>query len=403
MMHNLRVLHLLIVVCVVISCRSDFRYPITAERISDRIISYVCLDTRVTAIKSDRGLIIIDTHNCPAIMSEIKSRIEDDFKCSMYRYVINTHGHWDHASGNQVFPDSILVGHVKCPAFMECNPANQMTTLWYIEGKLQDVKNKPDRTADDEAKIRIREIILHDLENNYRVTPPRILFTDSLILDEGDMTVRLFYCGNAHTNNDIVIYIPEERVVHTGDLINAPGSYSFSMHKLNDIPRIIDVLDRIAGKDSRVEYVIPAHSSVMSKDDLVAVKELLEQEYNTFKDTQSAVVVLKELMATHGVLDAASKFEEFKVENKTGYYYMEEEFMTLGLQLSWEKRDSAAISVLKLGLAEFPGSALLCYDLANIYLNLGNIDSAIHYYEKSLEIFPDNRNASAILSRISDD
>ncbi len=403
MIHNLRILHLLIICCVVFSCRSEFRYPITAERISDRIIIYECLDVRVTAIKSDEGLIIIDTHNCPAIMSEIKNRIEDDFNRSTYRYVINTHGHWDHASGNQVFPDSILVGHVKCPAFMERNPANKKTTLWYIEEKLWELKNKPDRTADDEVKIRVREMMLDDLKNNYRITAPSILFADSLILDVGDMTVRLFYCGNAHTNNDILVYIPEENVVHTGDLINAPSSYSFSMHKLNDIPRVIDVLDRIAGDDSRVEYVISAHSSIMSKDDLVAVRARLEQEYDTLKDAQSAVVFLKELMAESHVSDAAHRYAEFRVQNRTEYYYMEEEFMTLGLQLFWGKRDSAAINVLNIGLEEFPVSALLCYDLADIYLHLGNIDSAIHYYERSLEIFPDNRNACAILGRIRDE
>ena len=93
-----------IMFCVALSCPKDFEYPITANRISDRIMTYECLDVKVTAVKSEKGLIIIDTEHCPAFMSEIRKHIEKDLNCSTYLYVINTHGHWDHASGNQVFP-----------------------------------------------------------------------------------------------------------------------------------------------------------------------------------------------------------------------------------------------------------------------------------------------------------
>jgi glyoxylase-like metal-dependent hydrolase (beta-lactamase superfamily II) len=394
---------IVIVALVVISCQKEFEYPITAEKISDQIMTYECLDVKVSAIKSEKGLIIIDTEHCPAIMSEIKKRIEKDLDCSTYLYVINTHGHWDHASGNQVFPESVLVGHEKCPGFMQRGPANQMTTLWYIQGRLLQLKHRTERADDHEAQVRIREIMLDDLENNYRVTPPTITFTDSLFLDAGDMTLKLFYCGNAHTNNDIVVYIPELKVLHTGDLINTPGSYSFTMHKLNDIPRIIEVLDRIIQDSSGIEYVIPSHTDIMTRDDLIGTKELIREEYEPFVTKKSAVVLLKNFIENHELSAALLNYEYSRRQDKRDYYVMEEEFKTYGMQLFWEGNDSAAVSVFRVGLSEFPESALLTYNLANIFFHLEQTDSAVHYYERSLEIFPENRTAAQILKMISND
>jgi glyoxylase-like metal-dependent hydrolase (beta-lactamase superfamily II) len=225
---------MLFFILMVLSCQKEFMYPITAEKITDRIITYDCLDVKVAAIKTDKGLIIIDTGRSPSIMAEIKKYIEKDFNCSDYLYVINTHGHWDHVSGNQVFPDSILVGHEKCPLFMKCNPGNHITNTWRIQQKLLDLKKDAKNTK---KEIVTTEIMLNDLKNNYQSTPPVITFADSLILDAGDLTLKLIYCGNAHTNNDIIIYIPEEKAVFTGDLFNMRGSYSFTMNKLSGYDR----------------------------------------------------------------------------------------------------------------------------------------------------------------------
>ena len=392
-----------VIIVLVLTCQREFRYPITAVRVSDRIMTYECLDVKVTAIKSEKGLVIIDTEHCPAFMSEIKKRIEKDFKCSTYLYVINTHGHWDHASGNQVFPESILVGHEKCPQFMERSPANQMTTLWYIRGRIMQMEHDTERTSDHDIQIGIREIMLDDLEHNYQVTPPTIVFADSLMLDAGDMTLRLFYCGNAHTNNDIIVYIPELKVVHTGDLINAPGSYSFTMHKLNDIPRIIEVLDRIIQDSAGIDHVIPGHSAVMTRDDLIGIRDLIAEEYKPFRTQRSAVVLLRDLIQDHGFSGALQKYEAHLRQDRSGHYFMEEEFQAYGMQLYWEGKDSIAVQVFKIGLSEFPGSALLCYNLANIYLHLGQTDPAVRYYERSLEIFPENRIAAEILKMLKNE
>lgn len=387
----------LIIIWVVSSCQKEVQYPITAEKITDRIITYECLDVKVTAIKAKSGLIIIDTGRCPKIMAEIKKHIEKDFSCSNYLYVINTHGHWDHVSGNQVFPDSILVGHDKCPRLMEYNPGNHMTNLWRARYKLSDLRKN---AKDNQTEIAVTEIMLDDIEKNYKITPPVKTFSDSLILDAGDLILKLFYCGNAHTNCDIIIYIPEEKAVFTGDLFNMRGSYSFTMHKLNDITRLINILDKLLNESSGIEYVIPAHTPVMTRDDLIALKVLLEEDYEPYKNKSSAVVFLKKLIEKFEIAKVLQKYDAFRKQNKDEYYFMEEEFRTYGKQLYWEGKEVASIIVFKLGISKFPRSALLYDNLAGIYLYFDEVDSAVYFYEKSLEIFPENRNALEILKAI---
>ena len=119
-----------------------------------------------------------------------------------------------------------------------------------------------------------------------------------------------------------------------------------------------------------------------------------------FENKRSAAVFLKELIMRFGIPKALHEYKEFKKQDKNNYYFMEEEFNTLGKQLFWEGRDDAAISVFKIGVLEFPKSALLYDDLAGVYLYQEEVDSAVHYYEKSLEIFPENMNASKILEII---
>ena len=397
-MQNQKLYIVLTVILLVSFCQKEFQYPISVENITDRIRTYECLDVKVAAVKTAKGLIIIDTGRSPSIMSEIRKHIERDLNCSTYFYVINTHGHWDHVSGNQVFPYSILVGHEKCPLFMKYNPGNHITNVWHARYKLSEMKKNKKENKDD---IMMREIMLNDLENNYKSTPPTITFADSLILDAGDIKLKLIYCGNAHTNNDIIIYIPEEKAVFTGDLFNMRGSYSFTMHKLNDIPRLINVLEQLLNESSGIEYVIPSHTPVMSRADLLALQELLQEEYDPFESKSSAVVYLKNLIESFKMHEVLQKYERFKRTKREKYYFMEEEFRIYGKQLYWEGKDTACINVFKLGIQEFPEAALLCDNLGGIYLYYDEVDSAIHYYRRSLEIFPENRNASEILKKIS--
>jgi len=350
----------------VMSCASSERYPLKVRRVSDRVIVISCLKVNVTAVRGDRGLVIIDTNRSPATMREIWSRIEKEFRSNKVLRVINTHGHPDHTSGNQLFPNSIIVGHENCPEFMR-------------------------RTA---------SLTAEDNNGGYVLTPPARTFSDSATFDAGGVVIRMYYAGNAHTNNDIFVYIPSEKVLLIGDLFRR-NTLSFEVNRLNDIPRIIGLLDKFITDAGRIEYVIPGHGEeILTVKDLVETRAALEKEYGELEQKRSAALTLSELLKDNDAGTALREFEAFRRSKDAECYFLEDEFSLVGRHLLWKGEMDKAIAAFQVTARRYPGSALAYLDLAEAFLRRGDVDSAVFNYERSLKIFPDNKPAIAILDKL---
>jgi cyclase len=90
-----------------------------------------------------------------------------------------------------------------------------------------------------------------------RVTPPEVTFAESLTLWVDDLEVQLIYMGPAHTTNDIVVWIPERKVVFTGDLVFNGGT-PFAM--MGSVAGWLEALSRL--KRLGAETVVPGHGAV---------------------------------------------------------------------------------------------------------------------------------------------
>jgi glyoxylase-like metal-dependent hydrolase (beta-lactamase superfamily II) len=404
---KIMVMAYLLIMLPILACHGQVQgaYPVKVRKINDKVIVCNCFGVNVAVIATRKGLVIIDTDRSPGIMQEIRKAIKKEFGRDDFLYVINTHGHWDHASGNQVFPDSIIIGHEKCPEFMKRNPATALTTISSLEYRLSIQKNrlpKLDKKS-DEAKaladdIRGLETLIRDLKDNYSVTPPRRTFADSMTLDAGDMTLKLLYCGNAHTNNDIFIYVPEQKMLFSGDIFSSRSSFSFGVNVINDIPRVIAAIDRVLSDGSGVEYIITGHGqSDMSGSDLKNLGSSLQEQYLELDSTRSAALVLKKLLQEHNGDKAIQKYKTFRINAGNRYYFSENEFTLLAWQLLWTGSVDKAIHAFRTTVEEFPASALAYDNLAEAFMQHGNADSAVYYYKRSLQFFPGNTNAQEIL------
>lgn len=105
------------------------------------------------------------------------------------RFVVNTHFHGDHTFGNFVFPEAVVVGHERVRTEM-AQAGTHLTGLW------------PD-------------VCWGDIE----VRLPELTFRDRLTLHLGATRVELLHLGPAHTANDTVVWLPDQRVLFTGDLV----------------------------------------------------------------------------------------------------------------------------------------------------------------------------------------
>jgi cyclase len=102
------------------------------------------------------------------------------------------------------------------------------------------------------------------------VTPPTVTFEDRLNVYVDDLRVELLFMGPAHTTNDIVAWIPERRVLFSGDLVFNGGT-PFALG--GSVSGWFDALDRLEALGA--ETVVPGHGPVTGPAVLGQVRRYL--------------------------------------------------------------------------------------------------------------------------------
>ena len=170
------------------------------SEVADRvwIRRYASLDQTIGVIGGASGLVVIDTRATHRLADELRDELRH--LPGQLAAVVNTHGHWDHAFGNARFSPAPIWGHVRCRAMV------------LERGELMRARLIEEFTQEANA---FRAVVL---------TPPSDLFEEEANLDLGDRLVELRYLGRGHTDNDIVITVPDASVLFVGDLLeNAPA------------------------------------------------------------------------------------------------------------------------------------------------------------------------------------
>jgi len=143
------------------------------------------------------------------------------------KILVNTHHHGDHTYGNGLFPEAVIVGHDECPAAMR-EQGLVLTQLW-------------------------TDVEWGDLE----IVPPSLTFPDRLSVRSGDVPVELIHVGPAHTTNDVVAWLPEQRILFTGDIVITTATPFVLMGSVAGSLAALDLLGTL-----QPEIVVPGHGPV---------------------------------------------------------------------------------------------------------------------------------------------
>ena len=172
-------------------------------------------------------VMIVDSHISPesgrAMLQELKTITDKPV-----RVLINTHFHYDHTNGNQAFPPGVdIIGHEFTRRKLTGDVLERGMFADLLKGlpkQLDDLQSRAASETDPAAKARLAQQLpvqtafansLKDL----KVTPPTVTMTDHMTLFRGDREIRLLYLGHGHTGGDIVVYLPKEKVLCSGDLL----------------------------------------------------------------------------------------------------------------------------------------------------------------------------------------
>jgi glyoxylase-like metal-dependent hydrolase (beta-lactamase superfamily II) len=187
-----------------------------------------------TVLVNDRDVVIVDDHVSPAaawvLLEEIKAITDKPVTT-----VINTHFHFDHAHGNQIFAPAVqIIGHEFTRRALLDNPMSQpLYQSFYnvktLEGQIENLKKRVAAEQNPAARDKL-QTQLTSVENNYasqkelRPTPPNVTLTTQMTLFRGDREIQIRYLGRGHTAGDVVVYLPREKAIITGDLLTAGSS-----------------------------------------------------------------------------------------------------------------------------------------------------------------------------------
>ncbi len=184
---------------------------------------------------TDGGVIIVDDkfpHSFEFITDQVRSVTDQPIE-----YVLNTHHHGDHAGSNADFMQSAeVIAHKNARA---------------------------------------------NIVRNNLAGAPRVVFAHETAVFLGGVEVRMHHFGRGHTNGDAVVYFPDLRAVHTGDLFvfgeRLDGSALSPFWDFGNGGSVLEwpgTLTRLLALD--FDTVIPGHGPVLSKADIRTFRSKLE-------------------------------------------------------------------------------------------------------------------------------
>ena len=217
-------------------------------------------------IVNDTDVIVVDDHVSPAaawvLLEEIKKITPKPVTT-----VINTHFHFDHAHGNQIFDPAVqIIGHEFTRRMLLNNSIGMPLYQNYVTGlptQIEGLKKQIASATDAAAKAKL-QTQLQVTENNLasqkelKPTPPNVTLTTQMTLYRGKREIQIRYLGRGHTAGDVVVYLPNEKVVMTGDFLTA-GLSNMSDSFPNEWADSLDALKKLD-----FDTVLPGHGEAFT-------------------------------------------------------------------------------------------------------------------------------------------
>ena len=173
------------------------------------------------------------------------------------RTLVNTHSDGDHWFGNQLVagPGVEIIASEAAAELMTAASVAEMAGL----------SDRRDRIGEFVRSISGR----FDL-SGITAAPPTRTFVGELDLDVGGRQVRLIQVGPAHTLGDVLVYVPDAKVVYTGDILFIGGA---PLVWTGPVSRCVAACDRILDLD--LAAIVPGHGPLTDKDGVRRVRDYL--------------------------------------------------------------------------------------------------------------------------------
>ncbi|MET7337014.1 MBL fold metallo-hydrolase [Nonomuraea sp. NPDC005650] len=208
--------------------------PPRVEEVSEGVFAYIQPDgswwiNNTGFLAGRRGVICVDacsTERRTRAFREAIGKVTD----RPITTLVNTHHHGDHTFGNWLFPEATIVGHEGVREQILADGVPAYRAAWSPDVEWGEME----------------------------VAPPFLTFTDRITLHSDDLRCEVRHVGHAaHTTNDSYVWIPERRLLFSGDLVFNGGTPFVLMGSVAGALEAVDQLRALGA-----ETVVPGHGGV---------------------------------------------------------------------------------------------------------------------------------------------
>ena len=209
----------------------------TLEELAPGVYAFTAQgDPNVGAVVGPEGVLAIDARATPTAAREWLDALRG-VTDKPVRYLVLTHYHAVRVLGASAFEARWTIAHAR-------------TRDWITERGAQDF----------ESETRRFPRLFKDVESIPGLTYPNVTYTDTLTLFLGEREVQVRYFGGGHTLGDSCVWLPAERVLFAGDLVEARAApYTGDAVLAEWSSRTLDGLEAL-----RAEALVPGRGKALS-------------------------------------------------------------------------------------------------------------------------------------------
>lgn len=198
----------------------------------------------IGVIVGDDGVMIVDDQFAP-LANKIKAAI-NQISDKPIKYVVNTHWHYDHVGGNEVFgaEGSIIIAHN--------NVRTRLSSDQFMAFQQREVPASPE------------------------VAWPIVTFSDDVTYYFNDEEILIHHAPPAHTDGDAVVYFKKTNVIHMGDTFVRYGYPFVDISAGGTVTGMITNLDTAIAMINDDTKVIPGHGELATRTDMIKFRDALK-------------------------------------------------------------------------------------------------------------------------------
>ena len=335
--------------------RAQSRAPASGfvlSRVADGVYAVIRADSsanvvhgNTTVIVNDHDVVVVDAAGTPAAARRVIAAVRL-LTPKPVRYLINTHWHDDHTMGNQAwveaYPGLEIIGHPETAKDMTTKAvANREGFVKSLPGMLDYIEKQiaagngldgtplaPGERHSLTADMRLAREYLAEAPS-FRVTPPTLTVKRKFTLVRGDRLIDIRHFGWGNTPGDLVVYLPKEQVVITGDLVVWPTPFVFDSR----LRSWQESLDSVRALGAAV--LVPGHGPVQHD---YAYLDLVVRALRSVQDqTEAAKAMGLDLQQARKAVDVAELGRQFTGDDKVRRLGWENYFVRPAVQRAFEQ------------------------------------------------------------------